>query len=108
MAKKRVRRTVHMEDLVPSAVINSMKDGTDLACALICGAFIENTTGSLLERHMIEDDAVTGPAGILNGPMAVLGTASARSDLCYCLGLIDRVAHANAKLIAKIRNQFAH
>jgi DNA-binding MltR family transcriptional regulator len=108
MAKKRTRRTVHMEELVPSVVINSMKDGTDLACALICGAYIENATGSLLERHMIDDAAVSGSTGILNGPMAALSTASARTDLCFCLGLIDRVTYTNAKIIAKVRNQFAH
>lgn len=44
----------------------------------------------------------------MNSPYGVLSTASARSDLCFCLGLIDEKTHKNAKIIAKVRNDFAH
>src|SRR5262249_50219611 len=57
---------------------------------------------------MINDPAANGPNGVLNDPKGILSTASARSEMCYCLGLIDKVTHKNAKNIAFIRNQFAH
>ncbi len=108
MAKTRERRVVHLEELIPRPVIQSLNEGTDLACALICGAYIENATGSLLEKNLIDDPLVNGPNGILNGPTGILSSASGRADLCFCLGLIDEIVHKNLKSIAKVRNWFAH
>lgn len=107
MAKKQ-RRVVPLEELVPRALIESMRDGTDLACALIGGAYIENAAGSLLEKIMVDAPEANGPNGILNDHKGILGTASARIEMCFCLGLIDRATRKNAKTIAQIRNMFAH
>jgi hypothetical protein len=57
---------------------------------------------------MIEDRETNLPSGLLNDPKGILGAASARADMCFCLGLIDRTAWENAKRIARIRNLFAH
>ena len=85
-----------------------LRDGTDLACALVCGAYIENATGALLEACMIDDPKANGPNGLLNDPKGILSTASARADMCFCLGFIGATTHNNAKGIAGIRNLFAH
>jgi hypothetical protein len=85
-----------------------MWEGTDIACALVGGAYIENATGALLERTMINDPAANGPNGVLNDPKGILSAAGPRADMCYCLGLIDKTTHNNAKQIASVRNRFAH
>ena len=62
---------------------------SNLACALICGAALENALTTLLSRFFLEDkvseEALTNPQGILSKGM-----------------------HKNLKTIAKIRNRFAH
>ena len=78
---------------------------SNLACALICGAALENALTTLLSRFFLEDkvseEALTNPQGIL----ASFGSCT---DMAYCLGLISKGMHKNLKTIAKIRNRFAH
>jgi hypothetical protein len=105
---KRQRRVVPFNELMPRSLIHSMTEGTDLACALIGGAYIENAAGSLLEKIMVDAPEVNGPNGVLNDHNGILSAASARIDMCFCLGMIDQITRRNAKGIAKIRNTFAH
>lgn len=105
MAKQK-RRVIPISELAGSPLIESATEGTDLACALIGGAYIENALGSLLETVLMPGGAVTD--GLLNSPTGILSTTGGRADMCYSLGLIDEETYKNAKQIAKIRNQFAH
>jgi hypothetical protein len=105
MSKKPKRRIVPLDDLGGGELVESATKGTDLACALVAGAYIENATGNLLAKVLIPG-AVSH--GLLNNPLGILSTAGGRADMCYCLGLIDKTTYDNAKQIAKVRNQFAH
>jgi DNA-binding MltR family transcriptional regulator len=41
-------------------------------------------------------------------PKGPLGTFGAKVSMCYSLGLIGKVVKADLRLVAKIRNRFAH
>jgi hypothetical protein len=45
---------VSFDDLPLSALYRTVDEGTDLACELLCGAYIENATGQLLQKVMID------------------------------------------------------
>jgi hypothetical protein len=107
-SKKAKRRVVPLHELPPLPMGQTAREGTDLACALTCAAYIENATGSLLESALIADPLVSGPNGHLNDHKGMLAAAGPRADMCYCLGLIDKLTWKNAKQIAYIRNKFAH
>jgi DNA-binding MltR family transcriptional regulator len=104
MTKKteKKRRVVPIDELNLRVLVESATEGTELACALIAGAFIEQALGNLLAAVMIPENESDG---LLKG---VLGTAAARANISYCLGLIDETTWENAKTIAEVRNQFAH
>ncbi len=108
MSKKEPRRVIELHEMPGQALLETIKNGTELACALLAGAYIENATGELLARSMVDDDLAKGENGVLNSPTGILSTASARADICFCLALIDKRTHKNAKTIAKVRNRFAH
>jgi hypothetical protein len=89
------RRIIRQHELELYALANTMVEGTDAACALICGAYIENAMGGLLEKAMIDDEKANGENGLLNDPRGMLSSAGARTDMAYCLGLIDRTTYNN-------------
>jgi DNA-binding MltR family transcriptional regulator len=41
-------------------------------------------------------------------PEGALGTFGSRVTACYCLGLLGEIVTADLRLVAKIRNRFAH
>jgi DNA-binding MltR family transcriptional regulator len=102
---KKKRQIIPLEKLYGNVLAESATEGTDLSCALTNAAYIENALGSLLTSVLIKEET---SEGLLNDPFGILGSASARANMCYCLGLIDEGTHENAKKIAKIRNLFAH
>jgi DNA-binding MltR family transcriptional regulator len=102
----RQKRTIVKFDELPLlALYRTADEGTDLECALMCGAYIENATGQLLEKVMIDH---TRSDYLLNDDNGILSSSGARSSLCFCLGLIDKETYDNARRIAYIRNKFAH
>ncbi len=105
MSGKKKRRVIPLDELTGGPLIELATEGTELACARIAGAYIENALGSLLTTVLIPGK---DSEKLLNDPLAILSTASGRADMCHCLGLIDDTTHKNAKRIASIRNQFAH
>jgi|SRR5579883_98351 len=100
------RKTLPPEQLSADTghLTQALNEGTDLACALIGAAAIEQALGSLLEKYLLAG----GTTERLLDPNGILGTFSARTDMAYCLGLISKKILHNAKLIGQIRNEFAH
>jgi DNA-binding MltR family transcriptional regulator len=96
---------VSPDDLPLGPLYKAANEGTDLACALMCGAYVENMTGQLLQKVMIEH---ARSDYLLNDDNGFLSSAGSRSSLCFGLGLIDTETYHNTKRIAKIRNKFAH
>src|SRR5438270_253669 len=105
MSNKKKRRVIPLDELAGGPLMESATEGTELACALIAGAYIENALGSLLAEVLIPGEV---SERLLNDPLAILSTASGRADMCYCLGMIGETTYKNAKRVATIRNHFAH
>lgn len=82
-------------------VLNEEKD---LAVILIASSFLDACLKSMLE-HRLLDSSVT--ERILDH-RGILGTLSARADLCYVLGLIPKRAYQDLTTVAQIRNIIAH
>ena len=104
MAKKKNRRVVPFEELGGPGGFMEQAD-SPLSYALIGGAYIENALGSLLLTALIDCEKTND---LLNNPEGILSTASSRSAMCFCLGLIPESVYKNAKKIFDVRNRFAH
>ena len=109
MAKRRNRdnrKIVPLNDLDLGALVLSAKSGPPIACALICGAYVENALGCLLENVFSPDQQFLELKNrLLNGELAGVGM---RANISRLLGLIDDFTYKNAMTIASIRNKFAH
>jgi hypothetical protein len=90
---------------LPHELHKALDDGSDLVCALVGATFIDNDLGHLLKQLLI--DAKESNEAI-NGPNQPLATFSARSRMCYCLGLISKTDFGNIERIREIRNWVAH
>ena len=73
-----------------------------LACALIGGAAVENALMTLLSNFFVEGSENVFDIG------GCLESASKCAAVAYCLGFISKEGRENLKLIARIRNKFAH
>ena len=81
-----------------------LNNESDLACVVIGAAFLDNVLASLVGAKLL-DSSVTKRLLDSNG---VLGSFTSRADLAYCLGLIEKEGYNDLRIIAKIRNLFAH
>jgi hypothetical protein len=84
------RKTLTPEQLSTNSkhLNESLNNGTDLACALIGTAAIEQALGSLLNKYLL--DGTTSEK--LLAPNGILGTLNARIEMAYCLGITGRAA----------------
>lgn len=85
-------------------VMNEEK--SDLACALIGASFLSECIGSVLKKKFRPNSSTA--LRILMPDKGFLGSFSNRADLCYCIGLVNKKKYNDLKLIAEIRNTFAH
>ena len=88
------------------AVFDSVnREKSDLACALILTAYLEQCIGSLIAKRFIESSLAER---ILDPKGGLLGSFKSRVDLAYALGLITKGMYSNLSKVAEIRNTFAH
>jgi DNA-binding MltR family transcriptional regulator len=80
-------------------------DSPDRVIAIIGGAYLDALLDRLLRAAMVE--APTDVEQLLR-PDGAVGSNGARYQLAYCLGLITTDQRDDLKLVAKIRNSFAH
>lgn len=78
---------------------------TDRGLPLVAAALIDELLSDTLRSFFIDNSTHDK---LLNGATAPIGTMSARVNLCHALGLIDDYEKAEAELIRKVRNRFAH
>lgn len=76
----------------------------DLAVILIATSFLDACLKSILENHFLEGNT----SERMLGHSGILGALSARSDLCYVLGLISKGWYNDLRKFAEIRNTVAH
>jgi DNA-binding MltR family transcriptional regulator len=77
----------------------------DRAIAIMGAAFLDRLLGEMLTNFFVDDEK---EANRLLAPERPLGPFGARITACYCLGLIGETIAADLRLVAKIRNRFAH
>ena len=81
------------------------EEPNDRAIAIIGLTFLDTLITDLLTNFLVDDaDEVER----LLRPDGALGTFGAKVSLCYCLGLIAEIIKDDLRLVAKIRNRFAH
>ena len=78
---------------------------SDVGCALIGTAFLDDCLEALLRASFLNDPQVMER---LLGVDRPLGTFSSRIDVAYCLGLITPDERKELHLMRNIRNHFAH
>jgi DNA-binding MltR family transcriptional regulator len=85
-------------------MLDVLNNDSDLEAVLVATSFLDACLGSILNRQFI-DSRVSKK---LLEPSGALGNYSARADVCYALGLIQKPLHADLQKIAEIRNKIAH
>jgi DNA-binding MltR family transcriptional regulator len=83
-------------------VLNEEKD---LSVILIATSFIDACLGSILKNKLIKSSVIDKILDVRGG---ILGTYSARADVCYTLGLINKPLYQDLTIIGSIRNGVAH
>jgi DNA-binding MltR family transcriptional regulator len=82
-----------------------LKNGTDLACVLIGTNFLDVSLHDILTLSLKKGKTANQ---ILNHNKGFIGSFRNRSDLCYCMGLIDKKIYQDLIKISEIRNEVAH
>jgi DNA-binding MltR family transcriptional regulator len=82
-----------------------MNEGDDLSCVLLGVNFLDETLRTIISSTLIKSKV---SENILNPSQGFLGNFSARADMTYCLGIIDKKIYTDLRIIAEIRNIFAH
>jgi DNA-binding MltR family transcriptional regulator len=80
-------------------------EASDRAVAIVGPAFLDTLLAELLINFLIDDDKEVHRLMQPDGP---LGTFGAKVSACYCLGLIGETIKSDLRLVAKVRNRFAH
>lgn len=82
------------------------REGIDeRAIAIVGAAFLDSILEHTLINFMVDDEKETIR---LLGYDQAMGTFSSRITAVYCLGLICKTVRDDLRIVAKIRNKFAH
>ena len=100
---QRERRNAKMLDF--DGLKNELDAGSDRNTVILCGALLEAHIDELLRTTLIDDE---NEVEELIKPVGPLGSFGAKIRTLYCLGILSKSEFHNLKLIAKIRNKFAH
>lgn len=77
----------------------------DRALAIVGATFLDTQLEHLARSFLIEDQSEVDKLLSYDQP---LGTFGNRIRMAYCLGLISKTIRDDLRLVAKIRNRFAH
>lgn len=80
----------------------------DRAIVIVGIAFIEDLLLHCLESFFPEYENKKSTVYRMLNHSGILGTYSAKVDMLYCLGFIDKVIKTDLILLGEIRNLFAH
>ena len=80
-------------------------EASDRAVAIVGPAFLDTLITELLVSFLIDDKKEVQKLLQPDGP---LGSFGAKVTACYCLGLIGETIRSDLRLVAKVRNRFAH
>jgi len=103
---KDLERHFQLQDaLVEFAKLFQAEEENGRAIAIIGAAFLDLQLEHILLTFLVDDEKETS---ILLKPDQPLGTFGNRIRATYCLGLINALVRDDLRLVARIRNQFAH
>ena len=102
---KALERHFSMQDALIEFSRLFRDEENDRALAIVGGAFLDTLLENILIEFLIEDEKEVGDLLRYDGPM---GGLSARIRTAYCLGLLRKSIRDDLRLVAKIRNRFAH
>ena len=105
MSSKSLLKNVETLSSESKSLYAALQDEREIACVLLSASFLDHCLATLLHQHFIKSSV--GPK-MLDPRGGILGTYAARSDLCYCLGLVAKPVYQNLITIGMIRNRFAH
>ncbi|WP_157906398.1 MltR family transcriptional regulator [Sorangium cellulosum] len=100
MSAKRKKNAQPREGL-----FNLLTGESDRGTVLVAGEACSELLASMLERLFIEHPDVQE---LLGGASGVLGTFSARTRVCFALGLISKDERDDLQTIREMRNDAAH
>ncbi len=81
--------------------IKEIKKESERAQAIICHAYVEELLKELLKKRLIKDKDFLKS-------LKKLISFSRLLTLCYITGIVNKAERKDIKLLAKIRNRFAH
>ena len=87
------------------SVIEEIKKQSDRAAAILAVSFLEDRLAALLQARLVDEPKIVRKMFSGSGPLA---TFSAKIDMCFLLGIIEKSRHRELHLVRNIRNKFAH
>jgi hypothetical protein len=93
------------EMLFEFAKLFDYAEASDRAVAIVGPAFLDNLLTEMLISFLVDDSTEVARLMQPEGP---LGTFGSKVSACYCLGLIGETVKSDLRLVAKVRNRFAH
>ncbi len=106
LSEKEAKRYLELRDMLfEFARLFDYSENSDRAVAIVGPAFLDTLLTEILMNFFVDDDKEVLK---LLQPEGSLGTFGAKVSACYCLGLIGQIVKTDLRLVAKIRNRFAH
>lgn len=93
------------ERVLQFAQLFDYTEPNDRAIVIVGSAFLDALLTDMLTNFLVDD---AKEVRRLVQPEGALGSFGARISACYCLGLIGETIQSDLRLIAKVRNRFAH
>lgn len=102
--RKKTKRIEELDSKIQE-FFSIVNDADDLTCVLLSVNYLDELLRTILNTRLKESKVTEN---ILNPSSGFLGTFSARIDMTYCLGMLDKKVYNDLRVIAQIRNIFAH
>jgi DNA-binding MltR family transcriptional regulator len=104
-ADNKPRTALDITAEIIGAMDKEFHDAPDRVLAIVGAAYLDSLLEELFRAIFVQDKE---EANRLLEPDKALGSNGSRYQLAYCLGLIEKHQRDDLKMIAKIRNSFAH
>lgn len=85
--------------------LTEFQSETERGAAILCAAFLDSSIEALIASYLVDD---AKELGRLFEPGMPLSAFVVRAQMAYALGLLTKGALEDIKILAKIRNKFAH
>jgi DNA-binding MltR family transcriptional regulator len=80
-------------------------EANDRAVAIVGPAFLDALLTEMLINFLVDDEKEVTK---LIQPTGPIGAFADKVTFCYCLGLIGETVKTDLRIVAKVRNRFAH